>query len=167
MRSKRLKTFFQTLKEGWSKKYITQNVLSISVLVTSVSLFWFMLIISSKMKYISIPKAFRINPLATSYILILCIAYLVYAIFISLKNIQKAKQLSSNLYYLSLWNSVDKFFQEAGGAFFQPFVGISVFIRKKVIQSQVGEVILSSILWMVIEYLYKILIVIPVIYLCK
>jgi hypothetical protein len=163
---KRFRTFLKTVKESWSKKHVTQNILSLSLLFTSVSVFWFMFIISTKMKHVPVLQAFHKNAWLTSLVVVLCLAYLVYTFFISYKNILKAKELNSNLLYLSLWNSVDNLFESTGNIVFQPILGISTFLRKNIIQSQLGEMILSSILWVIFEYVYKVLIVIPVIYLC-
>ncbi len=79
---KNIKGFLITLREGWSYKYLTQNVVSFSMLFTSLSVFWFMLIISTGMKKINIAEAYRINPFITIYIVLSCLVLIVFSIYL-------------------------------------------------------------------------------------
>ena len=68
--------------------------------------------------------------------------------------------------FLTLWKGFDTFLQNIGGGLFlEPVSEISLFLRKNVIKSQMGEVILTSLIWMIAEYAYKICIVGALVYL--
>jgi hypothetical protein len=158
------KTFIKTIKEGWSKEYLTQNILNLSLLVTSISIFWFMLLKSSEYKIYPVQKAIHNHIYITSYILISCFTLICYGLFISIKNIRRTKKLTPVLGYLNIWHSVDNFVESIGGS---PITGISTYFRKHLIHSEVAGYIVSSIIWMILEYVYKILIVIALLYLVR
>lgn len=164
---RRAKAFFITIKEGWSKKYITQNIASLSMMITSLSVFWFMLSISAEMKKVNIFQSYKLNPYISIYLGISCAALFFYSIFVFMKNIRKMKELCSVLVFLSIWNSTDQFFESVGGVILSPFTAMSSFFRQHLIKSKFGEVILSSLIWMTGEYIFKISIVVSVIFLSK
>lgn len=164
-RNKHTKAFIQTLKEGWSNKYITQNIASLSMLLTSLTMFWFMVAISSSMKKISAPDAFKINPYITIYTALSCAGLLAYAVFVFMKNLRKVRELCKMLVYLSVWNDIDKYFEGIGGVVFQPFTATSAFIRQHLIKSHFAEVVISAIIWLVGEYIFKISMVLSVLFL--
>ncbi|MCB1190931.1 MAG: hypothetical protein KDK90_10875 [Leptospiraceae bacterium] len=163
--NKQVKGFFHTLKEGWSSKYITQNIISLSMVVTSLSAFWFMILISSGIKKVSILAAFKINPYISLYIAVACVGLVTYAIFVFIKNVRKVRDLCSVLSYLSFWMNVDRFFESLGGVVFLPFTATSKFVRKNLIKSKSAEILVSAIVWLVGEYLFKISIVLSVLFL--
>ncbi len=163
---KRGRTFLRTLKEGWSKKYISLNIVNISLLFSTFSLFYLMIYYGSLMKIISFELGFKLNLYITLYIIISCIGLIVYAVFVSQKNIMRFKDLASALGILSLWNGLDTFFHNlGGGVVLLPVTAVSKFMRQNIIQSQVSEVLVTSILWLIIEYTYKISILLSIIYL--
>ena len=68
--------------------------------------------------------------------------------------------------YLILFNKFDNFFHNiGGGVVLLPVTSVSKFMRQNIIQSQVSEVLVTSILWLIIEYTYKISILLGIIYL--
>ncbi|MCB1158299.1 MAG: hypothetical protein H7A25_19445 [Leptospiraceae bacterium] len=162
LHKKHLKTFFRTLKEGWSAKYITGNIAALSALITSLTVFWFLLVFSANLKKLSIQKAIIKNPYLSSYFLLALLLLLIYTLIISIKNIRKARELCSDMLVLSYWASSDKFFDELGKGFLSPFTALSSIFRKSVIQSQMSQLILSSFIWMIGEYVFKISIVVSV-----
>ncbi len=163
---KRGRTFLRTLKEGWSKKYISLNIVNISLLFSTLSLFYLMIYYGSLMKIISFELGFKLNLYITLYIILSCIGLIVYAVFVSQKNIMRFKDLASALGILSLWNGLDTFFHNlGGGVVLLPVTAVSKFMRQNIIQSQVSEVLVTSILWLIIEYTYKITILLSIIYL--
>jgi hypothetical protein len=160
------KTFLTTLKEGWSVKYISTNILNLSLLITSTTLFWFMIYLSSNLKLLTIDECFQKNPFLTCYIFSSSFALIPYSIYVSLQNFKKFKDLTSALGILSLWNGLDDFMGFIGGnLLFTPLTGISKFVKKNLVQSQLNQVLITSIVWMVFEYLYKISIVLCLVYL--
>lgn len=157
---KRGKTFFRTLKEGWSSRYITLNILNLSLLITTVTMFWVLFLYGSRVEPISFQLAWSISIPFFLFILISCIAYIVYSVYVSLQNFKKFKDLSLALGLLSLWKGFDGFIQNiGGGVLLQPVSDISLFLRKNIIKSQMGEVVLTSLIWMILEYAYKLCIV--------
>jgi hypothetical protein len=163
---KRGRTFLRTLKEGWSKKYISLNIVNISLLFSTLSLFYLMVYYGNLMKIISFESGFVLNIYITIYIIFSCIGLVIYAIFVSHKNILRFRDLASALGILSLWNGLDNFFHNiGGGVVLLPVTSVSKFMRQNIIQSQVSEVLVTSILWLIIEYTYKISILLGIIYL--
>ena len=160
------KTFMKTIKEGWSPKYISTNILNLSLLITSITIFWFMIFISSDQKKLTIQEAIRSNIYISFYVFLSSILLLPYSIHISIQNFKKFKDLTSALGILSIWNGLDEFMSFIGGNFiFNPLTEISSFVRKNIVRSQINEVIITSIIWMVFEYMYKISIVLCLLYL--
>jgi len=118
------------------------------------------------MKIITFESGLVLNIYITIYIIISCIGLIVYATFVSQKNIMRFKDLTSALGILSLWNGLDNFFHNiGGGVILLPVTAVSKFMRQNIIQSQVSEVLVTSILWLIIEYTYKISILLSMIYL--
>jgi hypothetical protein len=118
------------------------------------------------MKIISFESGFVLNIYITIYIIFSCIGLVIYAIFVSHKNILRFRDLASALGILSLWNGLDNFFHNiGGGVVLLPVTSVSKFMRQNIIQSQVSEVLVTSILWLIIEYTYKISILLGIIYL--
>ncbi len=160
------KTFLRTLREGWSVKYLSNNILNISLLITSTTIFWFMIYMSSNLKILTIYECFQKNSFLTIYIFLASFSLIPYSIYVSLQNFKKFKDLTSALGILSLWNGLDEFMGFLGGnLLFTPLTGISKFVRKNIVQSQLNQVLITSIVWMVFEYMYKISIVISLVYL--
>ena len=160
------KTFLKTFKEGWSPRYISTNILNISLLVTSITIFWFMIFISSELKKLTIQEAISVNLYISIYVFLSCILLIPYSIHVSIQNYKKFKDLTSALGILSIWNGLDEFIGLIGGnILFNPVTGISSFVRKNIVRSQVNEVLITSIIWMVFEYMYKISIVLCLLFL--
>lgn len=163
---KRGKTFFRTLKEGWSKQYFSINILNLSLLVTTITIFWIFLVFGGKVEVISIKTAWGINLFISTYIYLSLLLFIIYSIYVSLQNYKKFKDLSLALGILSLWKGLDDFMNSlGGGVFLKPVTDISLFIRKNIVKSQMGEVIVTSILWMILEYIYKICILVGLFFL--
>ena len=118
------------------------------------------------MKIITFESGFVLNIYITIYIILSCIGLIVYATFVSQKNIMRFRDLASALGILSLWNGLDNFFHNiGGGVVLLPVTAVSKFMRQNIIQSQVSEVLVTSILRLIIEYTYKISILLSMIYL--
>jgi hypothetical protein len=161
-----MKVFFHTIKEGFSKKILIRNSLNLSLLVTSISVFWYMLKISKGLKFLSIQEAYTHNSLITIYILIATAILLIYSIVLSIINVYKIKELTPTLGYLSFWNSADNLFNTLGGGkVFKPFTDMSTSFRKYLIQSKLSEVLVGTFLLVILEYVYKILIVLALVFL--
>lgn len=160
------KTFMKTIKEGWSPRYISTNILNISLLITSITIFWFMIFISSDQKKLTILEAIHLNIYVSFYVFLSSILLLPYSMHVSLQNYKKFKDLTSALGILSIWNGLDEFMSIIGGNFiFNPLTEISSFVRKNIVRSQINEVLITSIIWMVFEYMYKISIVLCLLFL--
>lgn len=160
------KTFLRTVREGWSVKYISTNILNISLLITSTTIFWFMIYLSSTLKVVTIEECFYKNVFLTGYIFLASFTLIPHSLYVSFQNFKKFKDLTSALGILSLWNGLDEFMGFIGGnLLFSPLTGISKFVRKNIVQSQLNQVVITSILWMILEYMYKISIVLSIVYL--
>lgn len=156
----------KTIKEGWSPRYISTNILNISLLITSITIFWFMIFLSSDQKKLTILEAIHLNIYVSFYVFLSSILLLPYSMHVSLQNYKKFKDLTSALGILSIWNGLDEFMSIIGGNFiFNPLTEISSFVRKNIVQSQINEVLITSIIWMVFEYMYKISIVLCLLFL--
>lgn len=167
-RSHHTRTFFRTLKEGFSKKIIFRNIFNLSLLITSLSVFWYMLGISKNLLPLTIEEAYPRNPYITSYIIVASILLLIYSFVLSIINIYKIKELTPTLGYLSFWNSADKFFNLlGGGVVFKPFTNFSANLRRQLIQAQLSEAIIGAILLVIIEYVYKISLVAALVFLTR
>ncbi|MBP9164621.1 MAG: hypothetical protein KBF99_15685 [Leptospiraceae bacterium] len=127
-----------------------------------------MLKISGSLKILSINEAYRHNSLITIYILFASILLLVYSIVLSIKNVLKIKELTPALGYLSFWNSTDNLFNAlGGGVVFKPFTDMSTSFRKYLIETKLSEVLVSALLLVILEYAYKILLVLALLYLIQ
>ena len=167
-RSHHTKTFLRTLKEGFSKKIILRNIFNLSLLITSMSVFWYMIGISKNLSPLTIEEAYPRNPYITSYILVASVLLLIYSIVLSIINIYKIKELTPALGYLSFWNSADNLFNLlGGGVLFKPITDISANIRKHLIQAKLSEALIGAILLVIFEYIYKIFLVLTLVYLIK
>lgn len=165
-RNQHTKVFFRTMKEGFSKKILIRNILNLSLLVTSISVFWYMLKISTGLKPFSIQVAYSHNSLVTIYILSASFSLLIYSLVLSVMNIYKIKELTPTLGYLSFWNSTENFFHIlGGGVVFKPITDMSKSFRKYLIQSKLSEVLLGALVFLILEYSYKILIVLALVFL--
>lgn len=168
VRKKHTKTFLRTVKEGFTKKMFLENSLNISLLLTSFSVFWYMLRISSKLDSLTISGAFHKNFPLTCFILTAGILLITYSIFISIQNIQKLKKITPALGILGLWNSMDNLGDALGkGILFKPLTELSRSLRKTLIQSELANVFISTIIPVILEYVYKIMIVFSLIYLIR
>ncbi len=160
------KTFLKTIKEGWSPRYISTNILNISLLITSITIFWFMIFISSELKKLTIQEAINVNLYISIYVFLSCTLLIPYSIHVSIQNYKKFKDLTSALGILSIWNGLDDFIGLIGGnTLFNPLTGISSFVRKNIVRSQINEVLVTSLVWVIFEYIYKIAIVFCLLYL--
>ncbi len=167
-RKKHTKTFLRTVKEGFTKKMFLENSLNISLLLTSVSVFWYMLRISSKLDPLTISASLQKNIVLTCFILTAGILLIAYSIFISIQNIQKLKKITPALGILGLWNSMDNLGDALGRGFlFKPLTELSISVRKTLIQSELANVFISTIIPVILEYVYKIMIVFSLIYLIR
>lgn len=167
-RNDHTRIFFRTLKEGFSRKILVSNSLNLSLLITSFSVFWYMLKISEGLKILSIHEAYKHNPLITIYILFASILLFIYSLVLSIRNVLKIKELTPALGYLSFWNSADNLFNAlGGGVVFKPFTDMSTSFRKYLIQTKLSEVLVSALVLVILEYAYKILVVLALLYLIQ
>ncbi len=165
-RNEHTKVFLRTLKEGLSRKILIRNGLSISLLITSISVFWYMLKISKGLKPFSIQVAYSHNSPVTIYILFASFSLLIYSLVLSVINIYKIKELTPTLSYLAFWNSTENFFHIlGGGVVFKPITEMSKTFRRYLIQSKLSEVLIGALVFLILEYLYKILIVLALVFL--
>lgn len=165
---KHTKTFFRTVKEGFTKKLLLENSLSISLLLTSVSVFWYMFRISGKLKPLTVSAALQKNTSLTVFILTAGILLIIYSFFISALNIRKLKKITPALGLLGLWNSVDNLGDALGkGILFRPATELSRHLRKTLIRSELANIFLSTLIPVMLEYIYKIIIVISLVYLIR
>jgi hypothetical protein len=124
--------------------------------------------ISKNLSPLTIEEAYPRNPYITSYILVASILLLFYSIVLSIINIYKIKELTPALGYLSFWNSADNLFNLlGGGVLFKPITDISANIRKQLIQAKLSEALIGAILLVIFEYIYKIFLVLTLVYLIK
>lgn len=165
---KHTKTFLRTVKEGFTKKLFLENSLSISLLLTSFSVFWYMLRISGKLEPMKVSEAFQKNTVLTCFILTAGILLIAYSIFISVLNIRKLKKLTPALGLLGLWNSMDGLGDALGkGILLKPVTELSRFFRKTLIQSEIANAFVSTLIPVILEYIYKIMIVFSLVYLIR
>ena len=83
-------------------------------------------------------------------------------------DILKIKELTPALGYLSFWNSADNLFNAlGGGVVFKPFTDMSTSFRKYLIQTKLSEVLVSALVLVILEYAYKILVVLALLYLIQ
>jgi hypothetical protein len=163
---KKQKTFFQTMKEGWTIKYFSINILNSSLFLTSFSIFWILIYLSMNYPKRSLNQAFELNIYLFVYLITSCITLIGYSIYVSNKNIVKYKELTSSLSILSVWNSVDSFMgQFKDNILFSTLTNTSLYIRKNIIQNKIKEEWITSILILTLEYSFKISILICVLWL--
>lgn len=165
---KHTKTFFRTVKEGFTKKLLLENSLSISLLLTSVSVFWYMFRISGKLKPLTVSAALQKNTALTVFILTAGILLIIYSFFISALNIRKLKKITPALGLLGLWNSVDNLGDALGkGILLRPATELSRQLRKTLIRSELANIFLSTLIPVILEYIYKIIIVFSLVHLIR
>lgn len=161
-----MKTFARTVKEGFSKTILIKNAFSISMILTSLSVFWYMLHIGKDVKPLSITQALQENMYITGYVLLAATLLTIYSILIAYYNILRLRELSPALNFLSFWNFTDQVFHLiGGGVVFKPLTDFSISFRKYLIQSKMSELIVSTLLLILLEYIYKILMVVALLYL--
>lgn len=167
-RKKQMKTFARTVKEGFSKTILVKNAFSISMILTSLSVFWYMLHIGKDLKTLTIAQALKENIYVTGYILLAATLLTIYSFLVAYYNILRLRELSPTLNFLSYWNFTDQVFHLIGGGVaFKPITDFSISFRKYLIQSKMSELIVSTLLLILFEYIYKILMVVALLYLLK
>ncbi len=168
VRKKLWSTFWKTIKEAKSKKYISENIMNGSLLLTTIAIFWTLFYLSKNQKDISMQEAFHKNIYVFIYICISCLTLVGYSFYIALKNRKRIQELLPVLGYLSIWNNLDSHLKSLGwGIILTPVTSFSTYLRKHLIVSELTGLIISSIVWLLLEYIFKLVLVLFVMYILK